>query len=316
MSNMYVYEDVDTGIMYVYDGKDLIPINAPSNSKNGKFDLSKTDEKTLKREEQERQEQIEKEIEEYGELDPESEEAEAKLEDISELFDDEQIAKDLMSETEKPVKRDAQARKRKQEEEDAAKRAAEKYKATSGIGQFILDINKLIAKQVKKMSASTWKKMNAKYDGSGIIKPGKIKKDNPKIPTLYVYFDQSGSWGSDDIKVGEEAIKSLNVYVKKGQLDIKLFYFASSIGTTPEGAGVGWYECFEKVNDHINKYRPDNVMIMTDSDGDYYLETTHLDTCPLINVKGGMFLLFRRGAVSRNVVRVYHGKQFTKIYRF
>lgn len=306
-ADIYVYEDVNTGKKYVYDGTKLIELNTAK--KDGRIDLSQVDEETLKKEEEERQKQIEKELEELGDTEPGSEEAEAKVEDISKLFADEELAKDLMAETEKHVERD---RKKRAAEKKAAADAASKYSANTGIDKFVIDLNRLIAKEVKAIRSTSWNKINKKYSTTKIIKPGYAEKPNGKIPKLFVYFDQSGSWHPQDIEVGKQAVETLRGYEEKGQLVIELYYFANRVGTSDSGIGRGTAAGGELMR-HIKQNRPDNVVIMTDDDFDSWDEI--LEESGTV-VSGGAFLLFRNGAVSHRLVDRVKGKKLTRIYSF
>lgn len=310
--DFYIYQDTSTGIDYIYDGKRLVPLNDTSN-----IDLSKTDEETLKKEEEERQQQIEKEIEELGEMEPGSESAKSKLEDISDLFADEELSKALIDETERHVSKD---RKKRQAEKKAAEEAASKYSATKGIQDFVLDINRLIAKEVRASRSTSWNKINKKYSTTKIIKPGYKEKENKHIPKLFVYFDQSGSWDSSDIEIGKQAIETLKVYEEKDQLKIELYYFANNIHTDASSASYeGGTRAGKKLIEHIKENRPDNVLIMTDSDFDWYMgrnDDSDISTESPVVITGGAFLLFRKGSISRGLVDRVKGKKLTRIYKF
>ncbi len=272
------------------------------------------DEEELEKQDAERESEIEKELDELEDVDPYSSDAEDRLEEIGDLLNDKSVADAIFDETDRKVR---DSRKQKREIEKASRKEAEKYEAKQGIDNFILDLNKLIKNEIKKIKKSDWAKYNKKADGTGLIRPGKSQKKNPSIPKLYVYFDQSGSWDANDIEIGEQAIATLNTFVKSKKLIINLFYFAEKLTTTPGHAanGYGW-ECFDKVAEHIKTYKPDNVVIMTDSDGDYYDRYTGIYSMNPVTVNGGMFLLFRGGEVSKQVVRVFKGKKLTKIYKF
>ena len=283
-------------------------------TKRKRSDLGKIDEKELEKQNKEREEEIERELDELDDEDPYSEDAEARLEEIADILNDKSFADELFDETERAVRA---SRKEKKEAEKSAKKAAERYEAKEGIDNFVLDLNKLIKTEIKKITKSDWSKYNKKADGTGLLKPGKSQRRNPSIPKLYVYFDQSGSWRPSDIEIGKQAISTLNAFVKKKKLIIELFYFGERLTTTPgyDANGPGW-ECFDKVAEHIKKFKPDNVIIMTDSDGDSYDYKTGINSMSPLYVKGGMFLLFRRGEVSKQVVRVFNGKKLNKIYKF
>ena len=311
--DIFVYEDVDTGIKYLYDGTKLIPLVNPNKSENvpNNFDLSKVDEETLAEEEKERQEQIEKELEELSDMDANSPEAEAKAEDITSLFDDEEFGKDLMSETDKIVGRD---RKKRAAEKKRAEDAAKQFTASATMDGFKIDIQRLIAKEVKAIRSTSWNKINKKYSTTKIIKPGYKEKENGHVPKLFVYFDQSGSWSAEEIEIGKQAIAVLDKFVEKGQLKIELYYFSNHIYTDAEharrdgGTGAG-----EELINHIRDNKPDNVVILTDDDFDRWDEITMASP---VRVNGGVFLLFRAGEVSKRLVNKISSRLFKKIYKF
>lgn len=274
-------------------------------------DLDKYDEEELEKQDKEREEQIQKELDELEDLNPDSEEAKSRLEEIADLLNDQAVADDLFNETDKFVRQD---RKKRREQQKRAEAAAGQYAANNGIDNFVLDLNKLIKREVKKITKSDWGRFNKRSEGSGLIKPGKSSRKNPMIPRLFVYFDQSGSWGSDDIKVGEQALATLNTYVKKNQLVIELYYFANNIYTDAnEARNEGGTGAGKKLIDHIKTNHPDNVVIMTDADFDAWDEILQAGS---VTVPGGAFLLFRGGAVSKRLVDRVRGKKLTKIYKF
>lgn len=311
---LYIYEDETTGIKYIFNGEKLVPINSPLESEDDNVPkLDKYDEEELKKQDEERQKQIDKELEEYGDIADDSgvdsEEAKSKLEEISDLLNDSATAQDLLDETDRIVRQDYQTRAKQRKE---AEKAAQQYTANQGIDNFVLDLNKLIKSEVKKIKKDDWGKINKKYSRSGLLKPGKSSKKNPVIPRLFVYYDQSGSWNNKDIEVGDKAIGTLNVFVKKKQLVIEVYYFSDNVHTTSSAArNEGGTGAGEKVLEHIMSAKPDNVIIMTDSDFDWYsFKNLHA------MVPGGVFLLFRRGEVSKWLVNNIHGKKLTKIYSF
>lgn len=270
--------------------------------------LNEVDEEVLEKEEQERQAQIEKELEEYN---PEEEDSETRLVEIANDLHNQNVIDDLLDETDRHVYQD---RAKRRAEKKRAEAEANKYSASAGIKDFVLDLNRLIAKEVKKVNSSSWGRINKKMDGTGVIKPGKTKKKNPNVPKLFVYFDQSGSWNQGDIQVGIQAIETLNTYVEKKQLKIELYYFADSIHGDPQSArDEGGTGAGRELIEHIATNRPDNVLVMTDSDFDFYEE---MKSAPSVTVPGGVFLLFRRNKVSRELINKLHGKQLTKIYSF
>ena len=279
--------------------------------------LDEVDETVLEKEEEERQKQIEQEV---GEYNPEDDESEARIKEIANDLQNDKVYKDLMDETDRHVYQD---RAKRNAAKKKAEKEANKYNATEGIQDFVLDLNRLIKREVKKLNSTSWGKINKKMDGTGVMKPGKTKKKNPDIPRLFVYFDQSGSWGASDIEVGIKAIETLNTYVKKNQLIIELYYFADNVHDNSSdaryegGTGAG-----KKLIEHIKANKPDNVCVMTDSDFDWYIgkgsyyNDSDISQAPTTVVPGGVFLMFRHGEVSKGLVDKLRGKKLTKIYAF
>ena len=278
--------------------------------------LDEVDETVLEKEEEERQKQIEQEI---GEYNPEDDDSEARIKEIANDLQNDAVYKALMDETDRHVYQD---RAKRNAAKKKAEKEANKYKATEGIQDFVLDLNRLIKREVKKLNSTSWGKINKKMDGTGVMKPGKTKKKNPDIPRLFVYFDQSGSWGPSDIEIGMKAIETLNTYVKKNQLIIELYYFADNIHDNPAsarkeiGTGAG-----KRLIEHIKVNKPDNVCVMTDSDFDMFIGNRYdneedISQAPTTIVPGGVFLMFRNGYVSKGLVDKLRGKKLTKIYAF
>lgn len=273
--------------------------------------LDEVDEEVLEKEAEERAKQIEEETSDY---DPSAEDAEARLKEIANDIESESVVNDLLDEVDTHVYQD---RAKRNAAKKKAEQEAKKYNTDGTPKDFVLDINKLIQKEVKKINSKSWGKINKKVEGSGIMKPGKVQKKNPEIPRLFVYFDQSSSWTARDIEVGIKAIETLNSFVKKKQLIIEVYYFANDIyDTSPGGGGT---RAGRKLIEHIRTNKPDNVLIMTDADFENYIggNPEHdISQAPFTQIPGGVFLLFKQGLVSKHLVDKLRGKMFTKIYSF
>ena len=304
--NTVIYEDEVTGIRYVYiPGSDgnyrLVPLNVAD-----PHQFNKADREELEKQDKEREEQIKKELEDY---DPEKDGAIIELEDISNLIDDKNFIDKLLDETEHQVRISKKIRKA---EAERAQQNTQAYNFDGNMGQFTEDLTHLIASEVKEFVKKDWGKFNKRAEGSGILKPGKTKKKNPHIPRLFVYYDQSGSWDEDDIKRGDLAMAALASFEKKKQLIIETYYFANTIQTSAAVArNEGGTHAGQRLIEHIASHKPDNVVIMTDEDFDRFGEIRNAGS---VTVPGGVFLLFRRGSVSRELVARVHGRRKTKIY--
>ena len=264
------------------------------------------DKDTLEKEAEERREQIEKEA---GEYNPNSEDAGPRLKEIADAIADEATYNAIMDETDTHVYQD---RAKRNKEKKKAEAEAKKYSANRGIKDFVLDLNRLIKSEVRAITTTSWGRINKKTEGTGLIRPGKIKKKNPNIPRLFVYFDVSSSWSSQDHQIGIQAVETLNTYVKKKQLVVELYYFADRVSSDPNDCGTGT-AAGAKLIEHIKINKPNNVCVMTDSDFDSWGE---IFKAPRIAVPGGVFLLFRNGDISKGLIDRLRGKRMSKSYSF
>lgn len=301
-NEVHIYQDDNTGNYYYFDGSKLIYLG----KKNQNIEIGSHGNKDLDEFEKEHDAKLAKEREEHPEWyenekgdkadsedeigmhDDESEEArEARLKRIKDMLVSDEVAGEIKRETDDHVYKELKRIKAQKERE------AKKY--TSDIQRFKESLKKFIGNQIKKIKQPTYKVANQKYSGTGIVKPGKQRKDNKVIPVINVYFDQSGSWGPNDIRVGEEAIGVLNNYVKRGEIIIKIFYFGNVISDTPDNVGGGTGAGEELIR-HIQATKPTNVIVMTDDDFDSWDEITR---APYIRVPGAVWFLFRGGESIR-----------------
>ena len=228
--------------------------------------------------------------------DKEGEELAKRVKEIQDMFKDKALEASTIAETDKKIN---------QEKLDKRAKEIAAYK-NSSIVRFKENLNRFIANEVDYSRQTSWKRFNKKYDGTGIMKPGVSRHIESRKPLINVYFDQSGSWGEDDIKVGINAIGVLNNYVKRGEIKVDIYYFSNNVHRAADRARAEGGTDLESVFDHIKETKPDNVIIMTDGDGDAS------DLYPL-EVPGAVWLLFRNRR-SENVIANLHGKKQTKIF--
>lgn len=276
--DLHIYLDDATGDYYYFDGQSLIKIgNKPRVGDKGSEEIQR-------QEEENRRKQVEKEKQEKEE-NPDDYDDEDDGDDFNDETDEEkanrikEIQSDLTN-TRKQKAIDAELQKRKKEDEEkkeAERKEAERIKAgkwddldlpNAGLEGFKLDLKRFLKNEVDIAPERTYSKINKTYARSKILKPGlKRHSDSGKIPTIAVYFDQSGSWDSSDIQVGMQALKSLDKYVKEKKIKVDLWYFASRVSNTPSNLGNSTET--PKVVDNIITTKPDNVIIMSDADGDW-----------------------------------------------
>ena len=194
------------------------------------------------------------------------------------------------------------------EKEKIAKRAkdAEKYKSNP-LTKFIDSLNNFIKREVSTSRGTTWTRMSKKYSGSGIIRPGSSRLTPSFVPRINVYFDVSGSFTSQSKKIEEStrAIATLNKYVNKGQIKINLFYVTDDVYSNREEAEGRGGADGDAIIKHINATKPDNVIVVTDSDSEVYGSNN-------ATVDGGVWILFYE-SIS-NLLEHIKGKKVSKQY--
>ena len=183
----------------------------------------------------------------------------------------------------------------------------ERYNANP-MNAFSVSLNNFIAKELAYNRGGTWKKFNKNYISQGIIKKGITSRSSGKVPLINVYFDRSGSFSSrpDKTRDAENAISTLNKYVKQGKLLIDLYYASTDVfqdREEAEDAGGGMDS--DPVIDHIKATKPDNVIILTDSDSNSGYETAE--------VPGGVWFLFYESDAPDFVKRL-RGRKLTRAF--
>lgn len=174
---------------------------------------------------------------------------------------------------------------------------------------FLKSVQLFIKDQVSDQRFSSWNRPDKRFSGTNIIHKGKATKHDVPVPLLAIYFDRSASWDDSKIKVGQRAIASLDKYVKRGELKIKVYYFADNISSDPTDRKLGGStSATQKILDHIESIKANNVIIMTDSDMDGQGEFTRKVTVP-----GAVWFLFKGGRCYR-IMEYLHGKKLNKVY--
>lgn len=184
-----------------------------------------------------------------------------------------------------------------------AARDVDRYQG-SGLNQFKLNLNRFIADQVGEMEDDSYARIHPSYEDSEFIMPGKIVREEKNIPLINIYHDVSGSF-SDERKTAAafKAIETLNQYVRDGDIEIKLYYFADRVSESKKNAGGGTRGT--PIQDHIEATKPTNVIIITDSDIS--------DCSRVVKVPGAVWMLFY-DARSQNVMDHIKGKRQNKYY--
>ena len=187
---------------------------------------------------------------------------------------------------------------------DRSARDAARYR-NSPLQKFKQSMQNFIRDAVADFRGPTWAKVNKKYYGSGILRPGSTRHSPNNIPLINVYFDVSGSWDDKKIAIGEQAVATLNQYVRSGKIKIKLYYFACSVQADRSVARAEGGTRGAPILRHIEQTQPNNVIIMTDSD---ISDCDHRVTVP-----GAVWLLFVDG-VSQNLQNNIKGQKLTRSF--
>lgn len=219
---------------------------------------------------------------------------EERVKKIQDAFNDSMTQAKIVSETTNKVDK---------EKLDKAAEEMRRFRE-SPINKFKDSLNKFIAKETAVGRSPTWKRFNKTYANSPIIKPGRARGEKGKMPLINVYFDRSGSWDDAKTASGMQAIGTLNKYVQRGEIKIEIYYFSEKVHKSKSAAEAEGSTYGQPIIDHINQTKPDNVIIMTDSD---ITDITTPTTVP-----GAVWLLFK-GGISENLIDNIHGKKQTKV---
>lgn len=183
-----------------------------------------------------------------------------------------------------------------------ASKQAKKYTG-SGLRQFTLSLNRFIKNEVESGEDLSYKKPNASYSRSKFLVPSFTQVEGP-VPTINVYHDVSGSFGDErKTAAAMQAIATLNKYVKQGEVKIKLYYFADRVSSSKNTAGGGTRGT--PILEHIQATKPQNVIVITDSDISDCKES--------ITVPGAVWMLFY-DSMSQNLIDHLRGVKETRTY--
>ena len=199
---------------------------------------------------------------------------------------------------------------RREEERRVAELLKDKYGNDLGtVEDFEESLKQAVLDQIrdsKNNTESSYRYLHPQFNNTvgDVIMPGEYEVESP-VPTIRIYFDQSGSWSKRDIVAGEKVLAWLNDMKERGEIESEQLYFSDKVSYTPPGGGG---TDLSAVLDDIEARSPDNVIIMTDSDAD---SNTLFD----VEVPGCVWFLWKNGEVSRNLQNHLRGSSFTGNYR-
>ena len=194
----------------------------------------------------------------------------------------------------------------KQKEKAAQKAKKINTYNTSPMTRFRNNLIHFIRNQVATHRGSTWSKFNKTYARTSLLKPGISSYASGNVPSINVYWDVSRSFDDPAKTAGARAaIALLKQYEKEGKIKINVYYHATTVSNTPEGAGIS-NNGGELLN-HIEQTKPTNVIIISDDNIDYGVGRNS------VTVPGAVWILFYK-SVAGKFVKHIKGKSETKIY--
>lgn len=212
---------------------------------------------------------------------------------------------DLQKKLEEPV-----IINRRKEQRDAE---GETKTKTTALRKFKMSVDRFLAKVLNDPKYySTWTMPKRRYIATGKKFQGQREEDR-YVPLINIYFDNSGSWtsgseGSRLFDLGLKALTSLNQYVRRGELKVRIRYFSEyKLYTQPLKSGGGTYAA--PVWEDIKETKPDNVIIMTDSDFDG-TDGNSMEPCI---VPGGVWFLFA-GEECKSIKSKLKGRMLTESF--
>lgn len=225
------------------------------------------------------------------------EDLQERLKEIKRAFADVKTRERALSETDDAVYKDQKKK---------AERNAKKY-ANSPIQRFKESLAKFIKNEVEYNRTGSFKRFNKTYVNAGIIRRGYSMNPSNNIPSINVYFDRSGSWDAAKTAVGKEALGVLNNYVRRGEIKLRIYYFADDVQVDDfEGGGTKGLPILK----HIQSTKPDNVIIMTDADIPHQDDEAEWDKT-YVTVPGAVWFLWK-GGQSPELAEHLHGRKENK----
>jgi hypothetical protein len=239
--------------------------------------------------------------------DEEEEQKKKDIEEIKDILQNPEAKKEIMDATHKKV---FASRQQKLAGERAAAAAEKRAAATDAdvIAQLKSSLQRTLKAEIKEYQDYSWAKFNKKAHAAGLIAPGIRREEKIEIPSINVYFDRSGSWGPEKSIFGQNAVDSIAYLAKKKLLKLRLYFFNNSILEKDPGTGYGGTDP-RPVLQHIKDTKPDNVLVMTDSDFDWYLRSGGES----VTVPGMVWLLYKEEE-SEYLGNFLKGKKGTKSY--
>ena len=200
---------------------------------------------------------------------------EARARQIADIFKDAVTQGNLIREVDRNIEKERIARTER----------AQQRLASSGLSRFKMSLDKFIKNEVLEREEYSYAKLDPVYLDMGYYEPDEVEIDGP-IPLINVYQDMSGSFSlyPEKLEGAYRAIDSLRKYVKKGLLKMKLYYVTTSVTPAEDGPVGGGGAEGNKIIEHVQATKPQNVIVITDSDADGCTKK--------VTVPGSVWILF------------------------
>ena len=191
-----------------------------------------------------------------------------------------------------------------------------KYRTFKSLDTFKINFYRAIKDQVEKSEDEdeTWSTINRRTeDDPSIIKKGNIIDDvDENIPSIDVYFDQSGSWYPEDIEIGSQAVSVINEFAERGEIKLNIYYFSDHVHSDASSARAeGGTDAWPEILQNIKANKTKNVVIMTDGDveWDAYRGYRHI-------VDGCVWFIWRNNRNAPSAPKKLIGRMGTFEYSF
>lgn len=121
-----------------------------------------------------------------------------------------------------------------------------------------------------KEQRKSWAAINRRTAHTSVMKQGMqtITQEEPKKPSIRVYLDCSSSFRKEDIEKEENFMQSIARFEKDGDIEKTVIkYFADDLWDDYQTArDQGGTSAWDEIIEDIKKYKPSNVVIVTDYD--------------------------------------------------
>ena len=198
----------------------------------------------------------------------------------------------------------------------ARERENQRYRNFKSLDSFKINFYRAIKDQVEKSEddEETWSVINRRTeDDPSIVKKGTMLDDaDENIPSIDVYFDQSGSWGDNEVKIGQSAISVINEFADRGEIKLNIYYFANHVHSdSPSARAEGGTAAWPEILQNIKATKARNVVIMTDSDVEW--SARNGDRCI---VEGCVWYIWKNNSCAESAPKKLFGRTGTFQYSF